>query len=819
MTAPDADSAMRVTFVYPEYEALGIQYVSAALRAAGHETSLVFDPRLFADSAVTVPRLARLFARREALVEQLVESRPEVVAFSVLTHNVSWFLDLAGEAKRRLGVPVIAGGVHPTLSPAQVVAEPVVDHVVVGEGEEAAVDLVGALARGADTTSIPNVWTTRDGEIVENAPRLLIRDLDALPFPDKGLYARTPMEPRELYLAIASRGCAYRCTFCTENALQELYVGKGPYLRTRSPGDLLDELREARERIPYRVVWFCDEIFTWNLRWLREFCPRYREEIGVPFLALVHPNFVDDEVADLLALAGCAKVDMGVQTLTEDLRRDVLGRNETTGRVAGAIASLRRAGIWVDVDNIINLPGETNEDLVRMAAFYDEHRPDAAKFYWLQIYPGTEMVEKAVERGALAPEEVDRIPEEAELGSYYRGDPDSPREKRQIYLWLLLLLFFPRPLNRLILRHRLWRWLPTPGVAVHFHHVVLSLVHHLVEWIRWRTGLDRGTGPPSGRCPGATSSSTGRRSGGWSDGGWAPRGAGSHPVSRRRDRRRPAPWRSHSSILRGGPFEGRGVGPTGKRATPGVAGQAEEDGDRGGREEGNEVRDDLAQVVTEDPVELARLLAGPGVEQGAHREPRPASEDVPEEPGEAEQAHDPELPGPEVGGVGGLGRDVRHEEACEVVVVEDQGGGAGAQLLEGRAPGQRRVDAEHRLVEALVGHPRQVAQGVHQVVPGLLRVPDHEGGGDLEADASGVGDGVEDGADLEPLVDPPHHRLGSGLGRDLEVDQPRIPGPAKEILAQALGADPGGDGPADRGRELAQSVDEAVEPADVGRQC
>lgn len=483
---------MRVTFVYPEYEALGIEYVSAALRRAGHEARLVFDPRLFQDSAISIAPLGRLFSRRDEVLDAVAATRPDLVAFSVLTHNWSWFLDLAGAIRARLGVPIVAGGSHPTLAPERVMAEPVVDFACVGEGEDAAVDLADALARGADTTHIPNIWA-RDaaGNVVSNAPRALVQDLDSLPFPDKSLFAGTPMASGDLYLAIASRGCAYRCTFCIENRLQALYQNDRRYLRARSVSDLLRELRSARAVHDYRAVWFCDEIFTWNLPWLREFAPRYRDEIGVPFLALVHPNFVNEEVAGLLALAGCAKVDMGVQTLTAELRQSVLRRNESNVRIADAIRALRSAGVWVDVDNIVNLPGETSDDLVRMAEFYNEHRPDTAKFYWLQIYPGTEMVDKAIALGSVTADQIDHVPERAELGSYYRGDPSAPREKRQLYFFLMLLLFLPRRVNRVVIARRLYRWLPTPGVTVTLPHVVLSLAHQMIERIRWASGLDR----------------------------------------------------------------------------------------------------------------------------------------------------------------------------------------------------------------------------------------------------------------------------------------------------------------------------------------
>lgn len=479
---------MRVTFVCADYEALGAEYVSASLRAAGHETSLVFDPRLFNDNTLTVPSLARLFSRREDIVEEVVASRPDLVAFSVVTDAYRWFLDLSGEIRRRVRVPVLVGGVHPTLAPEAVIRAPQVDYLCVGEGEAAAVELADALARGGDPSGIPNLWSKGPGGVRRNPPRPPVQDLDSIPFPDKDLYRGTSVAPDDLYLTLASRGCAYRCTFCWENAVQKTYDGtEGKWLRSRSVENVLDELKAARARHPYRVVWFCDEIFTWNLRWLREFSPRYREEIGIPFLAIAHPNFVNEEVAELLASAGCVKVDMGIQSMTAAVRRDLLDRHETDAQIERAIRALRGAGLWVDVDNILNLPGEKTEDLLRMAEFYNEVRPNFTRFFFLAYYPGTDIVRSAVERRILNERDVDALAEGDQVRGFYEGDLRTPKEKRQLYVFLSTFLLFPPWFNRFLLRHALWRRIPTPDFVIRFYYVALTLFRHGLE--RFRNAL------------------------------------------------------------------------------------------------------------------------------------------------------------------------------------------------------------------------------------------------------------------------------------------------------------------------------------------
>ena len=104
-----------------------------------------------------------------------------MLCISVTTDYHAWAKAWAAEVKRRIDVPVVFGGIHPTSVPEKVALEECVDYVCVGEGDEALVELAVALRDGADASRIPNIWLRREGKVVSNPTRPPVADMDALP--------------------------------------------------------------------------------------------------------------------------------------------------------------------------------------------------------------------------------------------------------------------------------------------------------------------------------------------------------------------------------------------------------------------------------------------------------------------------------------------------------------------------------------------------------------------------------------------------------------------------------------------------------------
>ena len=206
---------LKVLFVYPSFENIGMQIMSSVLRQHGHQAELLLDPCLFDDLFLQVAFLKRSLSHRRELLQRCVSANPDVVAFSVVTDIYPWACSMASEIKRLMPqVPIVFGGIHATSVPDRVLAKDFVDFVCRGEGEYPLLELVEALAAGAEDFPIPNIWYKKDGRIVANEARPLIADLDSLPLPDKELFYREAPYAKKEYNLQTMRGCLNGCAYC-----------------------------------------------------------------------------------------------------------------------------------------------------------------------------------------------------------------------------------------------------------------------------------------------------------------------------------------------------------------------------------------------------------------------------------------------------------------------------------------------------------------------------------------------------------------------------------------------------------------------------
>ncbi|MFH1092578.1 MAG: cobalamin-dependent protein, partial [Candidatus Omnitrophota bacterium] len=226
---------MRIGFVYSEMENLGIEHLSSYLKKHGHQTTLFFDPQLFNDTVSRNNAFSRVFTYQKQLISQIIEWKPDILAFSVLSTNYTWAKAFAQQIKRVIDIPIVFGGIHPTLSPESVMELDFVDFVIVGDGEQALLELAENLGCEKRLQTTANIWSKKDGIIFSNAPRALIDDLDSLPFPDKGIFYDIMPYLSRHYTIVTSRGCPHMCTFCCNHTLSKISSGKTKFLRRRSP--------------------------------------------------------------------------------------------------------------------------------------------------------------------------------------------------------------------------------------------------------------------------------------------------------------------------------------------------------------------------------------------------------------------------------------------------------------------------------------------------------------------------------------------------------------------------------------------------------
>ncbi len=390
-------------------ENLGLMSLSAYSQREGHES------RIFIDVQGT-----NAFAEVEAY-------KPQILGFSCTTGMHHWALQFARRYKaKHADAIVLFGGPHPTFYP-WIIRDPVVDYVCVGEGEESVVELGNVIEGGGDPTKVRNIWTTRDGEVIQNPLRPLIQDLDSLPFPDRTYYDRYPATARETSKNfISGRGCAYRCNFCANHTLMKLYNGKGKWVRFRSRENVVEEIKQVKDHYPVRFVGFSDDILIVNRKWLYPFLELYREEIGLPFLSTVRANLVDEDLVRVLKEAGCISCVFGVESGVEKIRNEVLAKGVTDEHIYESARLFHKYKIHFGTYNMVGLPGETLEDAFKTVKINAEIRPDFPWCSVLQPYPGTE-IRKRIEEELGRELSIDEIG-----GSYFTSSLVENREMRQL---------------------------------------------------------------------------------------------------------------------------------------------------------------------------------------------------------------------------------------------------------------------------------------------------------------------------------------------------------------------------------------------------
>lgn len=455
---------MKVVFCYPATENLGIEYLSAALKGAGHTTELVFDPKPFNDLNLNMPLLARLFSMEDMAVEKIVNAGGGLIAFSVVTDNFQWAVRIAEKVKRRVNTPIVFGGIHPTAVPEQVLEHPCVDYVIRGEGEGALVELAATLENGAATAAIQNLSFRNGKKTVNNPLRPLIHDLDALPFPDKEFfYNAAPAAFRRVYHMQTSRGCAYHCSFCFNSFQKAIYDDageQGKYLRRRSIPNVIRELKEAREKWGYTSVEFWDDIFTLHKGWTLEFLEAYATEVGAPFACRVNPNAVDEALIAALEKANCRVVHMGIQSFNEATGEYILKRKQRTVKVEKIIDLFAASAIYLLTDNLIGIPNQKEEEMVDLLRFYNRHRVDYIKLLWLRYYPKIEIVNVARGLGVLSDADVAAINNGQDARPFTETTKyDNPVFGRIRNLGILLPVL-PRRLASILIEKRLYRFFP-----------------------------------------------------------------------------------------------------------------------------------------------------------------------------------------------------------------------------------------------------------------------------------------------------------------------------------------------------------------------
>jgi anaerobic magnesium-protoporphyrin IX monomethyl ester cyclase len=376
---------------------LGLKYIHSALGRTGFRSEILFHT---ADDT----------SYFSAVGDFVKESKVDAVGISLMSRFFYTAAGLSDAIRKKCGdtVPIVWGGIHPTIDPKG--CEGHADYVCVGEGETAFGEFLANLEGKSLSQPVSGVSLSA---AVEPSSSSRIENLDDLVFPeflpdnawvtDQSLVK--PLTPALLkknnrhngtYLSVmTSRGCPFSCSYCCNNLLHTIY---GKKIRKRSPESVIEEIEMnlSRSGLSFRYLNVYDDCFTaHSLEWLETFVKNYKQ-IGIPLIFRAIPQFITREKIAILKDAPCGFALIGLQTGSERTLSEVYQRKHSRKAFLNCAKLLDENDIPAIYDVIVDNPYETTADTRETVEVISE-LPDTAylSLASLTFYKYTALYDKA----------------------------------------------------------------------------------------------------------------------------------------------------------------------------------------------------------------------------------------------------------------------------------------------------------------------------------------------------------------------------------------------------------------------------------------
>ncbi len=360
------------------YTPLGILYLSASLKKAFPEGT--FNVKLVNTD-----------------IEQIIQSfRPDIVGITAVSQNFGYAVKYANLARLH-GLPTIVGGVHVSIIPESITKD--MDVGCIGEGEITVVELMKVFIEHNgfppdELAQLDGIVFWRDGNLVKTRPNPLIRDMDGvLPYPDRSLEG-----PVKHAYVFSSRGCPFRCVFCSSSRYWN-------QVRFFSPEYVFSELERLARESGAKMISFYDDLFVADKNRLNDIATLI-EKSGlakkIKFTCSCRANLITEDVVANLKRMGVVSVGMGLESGNPRILNYLKGNTVTVKDNRHAIELLTSAGIRANASFIIGSPTETEEEMMETYEFIRKSKLSFVDIYVLTPYPGTPLWDSAKTRGLVS---------------------------------------------------------------------------------------------------------------------------------------------------------------------------------------------------------------------------------------------------------------------------------------------------------------------------------------------------------------------------------------------------------------------------------
>jgi anaerobic magnesium-protoporphyrin IX monomethyl ester cyclase len=373
---------------------IGVMSLSSVLKRAGHDVVIIDQ--------------ANPDTPDDWIVKEILRQKPNLVGLSFLSTTSYPYAKILARQIRGAdaNVKIAFGGVFASLNAQLVKLQvPEVDFVCRGDGEQLLLDLLEALEDPAEVAGV--TWQERTGKLRHNPNRVLERDLDQWPVPDRESLPLDFVESMPLDVPAVlsldrfttmqtSRGCPWPCVFCDIPIFNE---GKW---RSRSPGHVVEEFKHLQKE-GYGAAFFVDDHFLLQPGRIQAICKGINDNgITIEWGCEGRVDSVCMNLFPAMAKAHCRTLMFGIESGSQKIL-DRLKKEQTLLEIETAVSNAKKAGIKiVHGFFVVGIPDETQDDLRATFRFASKIRIDSFGFNRLCVYRGTPLWQEYVARGLVS---------------------------------------------------------------------------------------------------------------------------------------------------------------------------------------------------------------------------------------------------------------------------------------------------------------------------------------------------------------------------------------------------------------------------------
>ena len=335
-------------------------------------------------------------------LERITDSRPGCVGILTATPSIADDLALATAVKTALPeAMVLLLGPHVSMFPEEALRSSRADAVVRGEPERTVTEVLGRLAAGARLDGVQGLTHRWQEEILVEADRPAITDLDALPFPARHLlpmdaYQSAVVGLKPFTTILASRGCYYTCTYCPYP------VGQGSEWRARSADNVVAEVEHVVREYGVREILFRDPLFTADRKRAVEIANAIHDlQLPVLWRCETRLDLIDEEIVAAFARGGCRWINFGVESASDTVLDNVTRKRIPQDKMETIFRACRAQGVETMAFFIFGLPGETAGTIRESVDLALHLNPDVVQFTAATPYPDTAYYHRVRQDGRL----------------------------------------------------------------------------------------------------------------------------------------------------------------------------------------------------------------------------------------------------------------------------------------------------------------------------------------------------------------------------------------------------------------------------------